>query len=374
MIDPNPVEPGLRCRRVKASQRSFVTPIATMLLVALLAVGCTIAQNAGESSIYLAEPPTSTGSSGGPQSYGLEFSGPTLASHWHAAYVIRICDDVIAPFTDENDPLGIHTHGDGLIHVHPFFSEAAFENATLGLFADAAGFVIEDGLIEIPGRGVWRDGDPCGGVPGRLSIDRWAAPDSAEPYELITEDVRSTRFLTDGELFTITFAPEGVIPTRPPNAFDLYSLSPRLGQPQGEPSVVMPLEPDPGSFAMWPIAEINEPPCRPDQLQQRGSNVQALCFTRADTVFGPSAVVAAKAYMVGTDPGIIIDLEPGTIDQLNAIIEQNIDQGGIQLAFELNDSVIVGATAQRPFVDNRITLAGGMSANTARALAEALNP
>lgn len=343
------------------------------LLVSLLAAGCTIAPNAGESSIFLAEPVTSTGSSAQPETFGLEFSGPTLASHWHAAYVVRICDDVIAPFSDDNDPLGIHTHNDGLIHVHPFFSEAAFENATLGHFADAVGVVIDDGVIEIPGRGTWRDGDPCGGVPGRLTIDRWAAPDSAQPYELITEDVRSTRFLTDGELFTITFAPEGVIPTRPPNAFDLYSLSPRLGQPQGEPSVVMPLEPDPDSFGLWPIAEITNPPCRPDQLQQRGSNVQALCFTRADPMFDRSSIVAAKAYMVGNDPGVILDVEPATIEQLNVIIEENADGGGIQLAFELNESVIVGALAQRPFVDNRITLTGGMSPDTARALAETLN-
>lgn len=364
-----PVRPGSPI----VGRATMARLLFSVLLVALFSAGCTIAPNAGERSIYLAAPITSPGSSAGPESFGLDFSGPTLASHWHAAYVIRICDEIIPPFTEENDPLGIHTHGDGLIHIHPFFSEAAFENANLGLFADAVGFGIDDGTIEIPGRGTWSDGDPCGGIPGRLTVERWAAPDSAEPYELITTDVRSSRFLTDGELFTISFAPEGVIPTRPPNAVDLYSLSPRLGLPPGEPSVVMPLDPAPDTFALWPIAEISNPPCRPDQLQQRGSNVQALCFTRADPIFDKSSVVAAKAYMVGHEPGIVIDVEPGTIDQLNSIIEQNFDAGGIQLAFELNDSVIVGALAQRPFVDNRITLAGGMNANTARELADLLN-
>jgi len=209
--------------------------------------------------------------------------------------------------------------------------------------------------------------------PGQVRVERWAAPDASEPYELITADVRSTRFLTDGELFTISFAPEDVIPTRPPTAVDLYAVSPRLGRPQGERSVVMPLDPDPATFALWPIAEINDPPCRPDQLQQRGSNVAALCFTRDAPVFDKSSVVSAKAYMVGPDPGVVLDVEAETIDQLNALIEENFDEGGIQLAFELNGSVIVGALAQRPFIDNRITLAGGMNADTARKLAEVLN-
>jgi len=372
MTAPFPGRRGLFGPRRPATSRLRLVTLL-VLVTALITTACSIAPTAGERAIYLAAPTDGTRSSGGPQTYGLEFSGPTLASHWHAAYVVRICDDVLAPFTDENDPLGIHTHGDGLIHIHPFFSEAAFENANLGLFADAAGFDIDDGVLDIPGVGSWRDGDLCDGEPGQVRVERWAAPDSAEPYELVTADIRSTRFLTDGELFTISFAPEDVIPTRPPNAVDLYATSPRLGRPLGEPSVVMPRDPDPASFALWPIAEISDPPCRPDQLQQRGSNVAALCFTRDAPVFDKDSVVSATAYMVGPDPGIVIDVAPDTIEELNALIEENLEEGGIQLAFELNGSVVVGALAQRPFIDDRITLAGGMNAETARKLADVLN-
>src|SRR4051812_17381876 len=41
----------------------------------------------------------------------------------------------LAPFTDATqDALGIHTHGDGLIHIHPFTDSAAGRKATLGIF------------------------------------------------------------------------------------------------------------------------------------------------------------------------------------------------------------------------------------------------
>ena len=48
---------------------------------------------------------------------------PGLEDHWHTAYNIFVCDEVIPTvFTNdsEDDRTGIHTHGDGLIHIHPF--------------------------------------------------------------------------------------------------------------------------------------------------------------------------------------------------------------------------------------------------------------
>ena len=44
---------------------------------------------------------------------------PGLTDHWHAAYGIYICGTLEPPFTDDADPNGIHTHGDGVIHIHP---------------------------------------------------------------------------------------------------------------------------------------------------------------------------------------------------------------------------------------------------------------
>lgn len=339
-------------------------------VLALVASACSIDPTAGVRAITVAVDPAA---SAAPESFGLPFSGPTLASHWHAAYVVRVCDEVLDPFTDENDPLGIHTHGDGLIHIHPFFPESAFEEATIGQFIDALGLGMEDGYLEIPGVGVWRDGDMCGDEPGELSIQRWATPEAIEPYEAHTEDLRGTRFITDGEMFTITFAPADALPTRPPSADLLYGASPRLQYGDPEPSVVMPLDPEPDSFAIWPIAAIGEQPCGSDQVKQRGSSANALCFDRGEPIFDGTNLVGAEAFMVGKDPGVVIDVEPQVIEELNALIIPLMDAGGIQIAIELNGSVIVGAAAGRPFEQDRITIAGGMHADTAKALADALN-
>ncbi len=54
--------------------------------------------------------------------------------HWHAAYGIDICGKPQAPIPTFESPIGIHTHGDGVIHIHPFTLEGAGENATIGNF------------------------------------------------------------------------------------------------------------------------------------------------------------------------------------------------------------------------------------------------
>src|SRR6476619_3770453 len=51
--------------------------------------------------------------------------------HWHAAYGVYLCDQFAPPITDTRDPKGIHTHGDGIIHIHPFVRSSSGNNATL---------------------------------------------------------------------------------------------------------------------------------------------------------------------------------------------------------------------------------------------------
>ena len=49
-----------------------------------------------------------------------------------------------------DDPLGIHTHEDGLIHIHPFLAGAAGKAATLGKFFDQVGVKVTDSAITLP--------------------------------------------------------------------------------------------------------------------------------------------------------------------------------------------------------------------------------
>ena len=45
--------------------------------------------------------------------------------HWHVAYAVYICGKFQPPITNQTDPVGIHTHGDSVIHVHPFVDSSA---------------------------------------------------------------------------------------------------------------------------------------------------------------------------------------------------------------------------------------------------------
>ena len=59
-------------------------------------------------------------------------TAPKRGEHWHAAYGIFICDRFVTNVADkgQDDPLGIHTHEDGLVHIHPFSNAAAGKQAT----------------------------------------------------------------------------------------------------------------------------------------------------------------------------------------------------------------------------------------------------
>src|SRR5947208_16737495 len=62
------------------------------------------------------------------------------ADHWHAAIGFDIGGSFAGNVPDNGqDPLGIHTHGDGIVHVHPFSSQSAGKKATLKVWFDTVG-------------------------------------------------------------------------------------------------------------------------------------------------------------------------------------------------------------------------------------------
>ena len=64
-------------------------------------------------------------------------TSPTTKDHWHSAYTIYDCGERVPPFRNQVDPDGIHSHGDSLIHIHPYNSSATGDDARLGVFLDA---------------------------------------------------------------------------------------------------------------------------------------------------------------------------------------------------------------------------------------------
>lgn len=94
---------------------------------------------------------------------------PTTQSHWHADYSIEICGKTLRP--QAASPGDVHTHGDGLIHIHPSSYRTAGENANLGRFFASFGGTLRESLLDVPGVGTYRNGDRCGnGERGRLAV------------------------------------------------------------------------------------------------------------------------------------------------------------------------------------------------------------
>ena len=103
---------------------------------------------------------------------GATLRGASIGDHWHAALLIAVCGQ---PFIVPGFPAGIHSHGDGLLHIHPSASQDAGNNATFGRFLElaTAGRVLTLGAdsIQLPGGPEYRDGDTCpNGAAGTLRV------------------------------------------------------------------------------------------------------------------------------------------------------------------------------------------------------------
>lgn len=166
--------------------------------------------------------------------------------HWHAAFGVSDCGTFIYDgteaggpfFTDAlQDPQGIHTHGDGVIHIHPFLDSAGGRNARIRIWFDDINLDASDDKITFPDGTVWDEAEKtCGegddAVPGQIVMAVWndsqSAADGERPNEILTEDFGDLRFRNDREYITLAYVPEGdleTIPVRPDIIATLNNLS-----------------------------------------------------------------------------------------------------------------------------------------------------
>ncbi len=150
--------------------------------------------------------------------------------HWHAAYAVYDCDRFLPAFTSAADPDGIHSHQDGVIHIHPWNSSASGTDARLDVFFEAMGARVSDDEISGPGIGVLEAGSDCNGEPTVIRAVRFERiaegdPAGGEPeslsdlYSPIAEyldDFDDIRLLEDLEAFTFARVPPGAEVPLPP--------------------------------------------------------------------------------------------------------------------------------------------------------------
>ncbi len=169
--------------------------------------------------------------------------------HWHSSYGFYVCDTFQPDLVEFTAPQngGTHTHGDGLIHVHPFSTARSGENATVVNWIRDGGAVLgggddlTDSSLGIPGGETLTEGeDSCEGLDGDpiVQVAVWDsaadAVDGQDPDRVVTEDFGSVRFETDGMAFTIAFAPEGAELPPPPSTESLSGVGSDLGVDAGE--------------------------------------------------------------------------------------------------------------------------------------------
>ncbi|MFT7473460.1 MAG: hypothetical protein ACI81L_000375 [Verrucomicrobiales bacterium] len=156
------------------------------------------------------------------QARDVEALSPSFDDHWHLAYGIYDCreEGFLANLEDPQVAnSGIHTHGDGVIHLHPFSSTATGNNAQIERFLEAtrAQFDGDTALTFTNRAALTEDGAVCGGEPAVLQIARFA-PGETTASEVITEDLANFRFRADQEGVVIALAPLGAEIPPPPSA------------------------------------------------------------------------------------------------------------------------------------------------------------
>ena len=149
-----------------------------------------------------------------PHARGLNGRG---GDHWHAAIGFYICDRFAPDIRTDRDLLGIHTHGDGLVHIHPFTPLAAGKRATLQRFFEAVGAKVTSSEIELPGSSTsMRSGMTCGDRVAEVVVKVWDSRSPTDPGHIIP-DAPASIPLRNNELITIAVVPKGTDIPRPPS-------------------------------------------------------------------------------------------------------------------------------------------------------------
>lgn len=170
---------------------------------------------------------------------------PRINDHWHATYSVFICGQRQPNFPTWEAAEGVHTHGDGVIHIHPFSPAGEGSGARLVKWFEYGGGKLTQSEMRMPGKpnneeNVWKNGEECSdGSEGVLQVfvngekmDDWSryiphdgdrvrivfGPIEGEPVELddrtVIAESEATRTITieiTGGEGDAAFAPEGGI-------------------------------------------------------------------------------------------------------------------------------------------------------------------
>jgi hypothetical protein len=308
--------------------------------------------------------------------------------HWHAAFGVYICDEFLPPLPESETPLGIHTHGDGVIHIHPFTAEAAGENATLRVFLDSVDVEVTDDELTVGGATYTEGDDTCDGDEGRLEVVRWA--DVADPDADGEPVDADARFRDAGEGYVLAFVADGTEVPPPESAGDLAELGAADGagstattDPTAASTTTAagpPVATDDRTLAdgFYPVDAAEPAPCRSPGMRPDREN--ATCYRLPDEpAVDGDAVERAEAVVDQAGGQWRVDLvltEEGiaAFNDVAAVCSQFGTTCPVgQVALLVDDEVVMAPTITQPsFERDQISVSGQFSQDDAEALADAL--
>ena len=207
-------------KKIQRVQRAGVTRAAgqrrpvgfTLLLVAIAIVGLVLTGFARQSY---------RGSADASPKVNLPGSA---GDHYHNAFGVYLCDRFIEPLSDAGpDTSGIHSHDDGLIHIHPYLQSSAGDNAVMGKFFEMIGLQATGDEVVLPASSAekektWKSGSTTckvgDGKDAKKEKGQWvlleypaqAGPDT-EPI-VHTDGFDGLPVRTDGQAWTLAFLPK----------------------------------------------------------------------------------------------------------------------------------------------------------------------
>ena len=157
-----------RVRRPKRRSGSMVWTVTTIVVV-LLGLGLvawSVSENKSE-----------------------EVAAPAVGDHWHAYLGINVCGQWLSTHPEFHQragetgiQAGVHSHGDGLMHLHPFSSDEAGTNATVGRFIDYGGWSLSDSSMTLWDGEEHKNGQLCVGDEEEPGEIQWAVGHYGEPW------------------------------------------------------------------------------------------------------------------------------------------------------------------------------------------------
>lgn len=129
---------------------------------------------------------------------------PYAGDHWHVGYRVAICGDALPWFPAS--PGSIHTHGQGVIHIHPQGNGDEGKDANLAAFMRFSGGNLTNDSLTLPNGETYSNGDTC--PDGSIGIVTASQFDADAVTRFDTTKRPANYVPRDHQLVIIEFGPD----------------------------------------------------------------------------------------------------------------------------------------------------------------------